>query len=111
MLRNGGVAPSEATEVLTALLRGWPNVVLRARNPVDQVPTVPLVPLLPGELIRSDHRVAVYQRLGWRLPAPGPAIALPTPSRGTVRALCEGRLPMRSRWVAAWGPVWEMPWA
>ncbi len=113
VLRNGGVALDDAAEVLAALVSGWPRVVFRLPghgSPPD-VPTVPVVPLLPGRLTRRHERAAVYQQVGWHEQAPGPIVTLPTPSRGTVSALLEGRMPSRSRWVQAWRQVWELPWA
>ena len=111
VLRNGGVSPEAAGEVVEALIAGWPHVVLRSRSRVAFCPTVPVVPLLPGGLVARAHHRAVYQQMGWREQAPGPGPVLPTPSRATVKALCEGRLPLGSRWVRAWQRVWETPWA
>ena len=111
VLRNGGVAHEAAGEVVEALIAGWPHVVLRCRKPVVVCPTVPVVPLLPGDLGGPVHGRAVYQQMGWREKAPGPGPVLPTPARATVKALCEGRLPFGSRWVRAWRQVWETPWA
>ncbi len=111
VLRNGGVSWEPAREVVEALIAGWPHVVLRCRNPAAVCPTVPIVPLLPGNLVETVPGRAVYQQVGWREKSPGPGPVLPTPSRPTVKALCEGRLPFGSRWVRAWRQVWETPWA
>lgn len=111
VLRNGGVTLEAAGEVVEALITGWPHVVLRCRIRVGVCPIVPVVPLLPGGLIGRLHHRAVYQQMGWRETAPGPGPVLPTPSRSTVKALCEGRLPLGSRWLRAWRQVWETPWA
>lgn len=111
VLRNGGVALEPARDVVEALIAGWPHVVLRSRNRVALCPTVPVVPLLPGGLLGQVDQRAVYQQVGWREGAPGPGPVLPTPSRATVRSLCEGRLPFASSWVRAWRQVWGMPWA
>lgn len=112
VLRNGGIRAEEASDVVAALCQSWPNLVIRApaSNPLEYSPTVPVVPLLPGMTHRIE-RAAVYQQMGWHEPAPGPALTLPTPARGVARALLEGRLPRRSRWIAAWRAVWELPWA
>jgi len=112
VLRNGGVEPAEARDVVRAMIRGWPNVVLRVPRIVEteSVPTVPVVPLLPGGMTPVCEIPAVYQQLGWHEKAPGPAVTLPTPSRRTVGALLVGQLPSRSRWVRAWRQVWGMPW-
>lgn len=113
VLRNGGVALEDAAEVLTALAAGWPNVVFRSPmcRSLPEVPTVPVVPLLPGRMTRRHERAAVYQQMGWHEQAPGPIVTLATPSRSTVTALLEGRMPSRNRWVQAWRQVWELPWA
>jgi hypothetical protein len=111
VLRNGGVSLEAASEIAAALIDGWPAVVLRSVEQQHICPTVPLVPLLPGELIAVAHHRAVYQQIGFSEQAPGPGPVLPTPSRGTVRALCEGKLPLRSRWIRGWRRVWEIPWA
>lgn len=111
VLRNGGVSPVDAGAVLAALIDGWPAVVLRSGEHEDVCPTVPLVPLLPGDLIAVAHHRAVYQQIGFNEEAPGPGPVLPTPSRSAVRALCEGKLPLGSRWIRSWRQVWEIPWA
>lgn len=112
VLRNGGISAADAHEVVMALVSGWPNTVLRLpRGAIGlSVPSVPVVPLLPGGMTPPVDRPAVYQQVGWHEKAPGPAVALPTPSRATVGALLEGRVPGRSRWIAGWRQVWEMPW-
>ena len=111
LLRNGGVDFPAAGEVVEALIHGWPHVVLRCRDPVTICPSVPVVPLLPGGLLTTTHHRAVYQQMGWREKAPGPGPVLPTPARSTVRALCEGQLPLGSRWIRSWRAVWGLPWA
>ena len=112
VLRNGGIDASDAGEVIAALVKGWPNVVLRLSRAATSlsVPLVPVVPLLPGGMTQRCDRPAVYQQLGWHEPAPGPAVRLPTPARGAVAALLEGRVPFRSRWVRSWHQIWSMPW-
>lgn len=112
VLRNGGIDAVAADEVVRALVAGWPNTVLRLpRNESAlTVPTVPVVPLLPGGMTRPVRIPAVYQQVGWHEKAPGPVVALPTPSRSVVGALLEGRMPARSRWIAAWRQVWDLPW-
>ena len=99
VLRNGGVAADDAREVLNALRDGWPNVVLRTQRPLERVPTVPVIPLLPGGHTARAPGAAVYQQIGWPEKAPGPSVRLPTPSRATVGSLLEGKLPPRSRWI------------
>ncbi len=113
VLRNGGVAAPDAADVVAALIAGWPNVVLRLPSTaVDvSVPLVPVVPLLPGGMTKRSHRPAVYQQIGWHEEAPGPELVMPTPSRSTVRAFLEGRMPAAGRWVRSWRRVWETSWA
>lgn len=113
VLRNGGIAPSAAAEVVGALLERWERVVLRLPpRPMPQTdfPVVPVRLLVPGWL-RGPAEPAVWQATpDWtQLPAPG--IRLPVPSRSTVRALLAGRRPTRSRWVNSWRSVWKVGWA
>jgi hypothetical protein len=112
VLRNGGIAPADAAEVLTALEAAWPAVVYRL--PAHPVPqrrgVVPVRPLLPGGVQARWSRPAVHQQIGWRLPALGPGPVMPTPRRGTVRRLLEGEMPVTDRWLRAWSRVWELPW-
>ncbi len=112
VLRNGGINAADAHEVMAALVSGWPNTVLRLPGVANglSVPSVPVVPLLPGGMTPATDRPAVYQQVGWHEKAPGPAVTLPTPSRSVVGAFLEGRMPARSRWIAAWRQVWELPW-
>ena len=113
VLRNGGIEAHDAAEVIAALIAGWPNVVLRLPSSATEVsvPLVPVVPLLPGGMTRRCPRPAAYQQMGWHEEAPGPELVIPTPSRTTVRAFLEGRMPAASRWVRAWRRVWGTPWA
>jgi len=113
VLRNGDIAAADAAEVIAALIAGWPNVVLRLPSAATEVsvPFVPVVPLLPGGMTKRCHRPAAYQQIGWHEHAPGPELVIPTPSRNTVRAFLEGRMPTASRWVRAWRQVWETSWA
>lgn len=113
VLRNGGVAPSVAAEVVGALLERWDRVVLRLPpRPIPQAdfPIVPVRLLVPGWL-EGPAEPAVWQATpGWaQLPAPG--VRLPVPSRATVSALLAGRRPGRSRWITAWRSVWRTRWA
>ena len=112
VLRNGGIEAADAGEVIAALVQGWPNVVLRLSRLASglSMPLVPVIPLLPGGMTQRSERPAVYQQLGWHEKAPGPAFTMPTPSRGSVGALLEGRVPSRSRWISAWQDVWGSPW-
>ena len=111
VLRNGGVDPAAAAPVLEALIEGWPAVVLRlpGSRPGGREPDIMVRPLVPGSLFPpASPGSAVYQDLGFRIPAPGPR--LPVLSRGTAAALLAGSIPRRSRWVRAWRSVWEGAW-
>ncbi len=112
VLRNGGVAPSQAAEVVAGLMDRWERVVLRLPpRPAPQtlVAVVP-VRLLMGGWYAGPPRPGVWQSTPeWtRLPAPG--VRLPVPDPSTVRALLTGRRPVRSRWVRAWRSVWSADW-
>ena len=73
---------------------------------------VPVRLLVPGGLFPNDGRPAVYQATRAVMRLPGPGLRLPLPRPGTVAALLEGRRPVAGdRWVRAWRPVWEAPWA
>lgn len=113
VLRNGGVAPSEAAAVLAALADGWPALVLRLgphhRGPAP-APLVRFHPLIPGALFPPPPGPAVYQDTGWRVPAPGPGPVLPVPRRSSWAALFSGLVPGRDRWVRKMASVWEWPW-
>ncbi|MDX2342312.1 MAG: hypothetical protein QNL12_00555 [Acidimicrobiia bacterium] len=112
VLRNGGITAAAAHEVVVALVAGWPCTVLRMPPDAEGIsgPIVPVVPLLPGGMTPVSDRPAAYQQMGWHEDAPGPGVTLPTPSRRAVGALLEGRMPLWSRWIAAWTRVWEAPW-
>lgn len=115
VLRNGGIEAVAARDVIAALARGWPRVVLRLAPSSDPAAghgggAVPVVPLLPGGMTPRCERPAVYQQIGWRIKAPGPGMTIKTPPRSTVAALLEGRVPVQSRWVRSWRRVWEMSW-
>ncbi|HEX6299405.1 MAG TPA: hypothetical protein VF148_02950 [Acidimicrobiia bacterium] len=112
LLPGGNVDRSVGLDMLLQLAGHWPAVVVRA--PDTQLPfaAVPVVPLFPGRLApttRLSH--AVWQPVGAGAEPPGPGPVLPSLRAGVVRRLLSGHLPRRSRWIAAWRPIWEMPWA
>ena len=115
VLGNGGIEAAGAGEVVEALCRGWPAVVLRLPpRPYPEgapAPVVPVRPLLPGSLFGHDGRAAVFQSAGWQVPQPAPGPTLPRLRPRTVDALLNGRLPARDRWIRAWKQVWRWPWA
>lgn len=110
VLRNGGISPDDAHEVVAALVRVWPNVVLRCAP--DSGPTesaVALLPLLPPPFTPRVGGPAVYQRTPFSARQPRGAVALPVPRAPTVRALLDGRQPRpRDRWIRSFAQVWEM---
>ncbi len=113
VLRNGGIEPAACDEIIAALCRGWPYVVLRLRSGAERPDgrgVVPVRSLLPGELFAFGPEPAVYQRCGWRIRPDGPGPVLPHPRSSTVQALLEGRAPFADRWVRSWRQVWEAPW-
>ncbi len=108
VLRNGGIESSAAAEVVEALCDGWPAVVLRLPEPArDRSADVVVRPLVPGALF-TDRGPAVYQELGFQIPAPGPR--LPALARAHAGSLPAGTGPRRSRWVRAWAPAWNGTW-
>ena len=114
VVANGGVSLDESQEVVEALCRSWPSVVLRLPPAGGEVswPVVPVRPLVPGGLFQSRTVVgdAVYQRSAWPGTVPPGSIALPVPRSAALAALFSGALPRRSAWVRAWRAVWERPW-
>lgn len=115
VVRNGGIGPAEAAEVVAALVAVWPNVVFRlpGHSPpaISAVPVVPIRLLLPGDLFEAAERRSVFQATPSfsRLPAPG--VRLPVPRRSTVSALVMGRRPVpRDPWIKAWRSVWRLRW-
>ena len=106
VLRNGGIDARAASEVVGALLAGWPAVVLRVPSADGPHPAdVTVAPLVPGSLFAAgDAQWVVHQDLGFRIPADG--IVLPPLRRLTAAGLLAGMVPMRSSWVRAWRPVW-----
>jgi hypothetical protein len=113
VVRNGGVDPEAAEEVLRALVDGWPAVVFRL--PADHPGgdgSIPLLPLIPGSMMDRFAGPAIYQRSGWRVRVPEGSIVLPRPGRATISALLTGCAPPPGdRWVRAWRRVWGQSWA
>ena len=120
VLRNGGVAPAQAGEVLEALISGWPAVVVRLPAndlgaAVGGVPVVPFRPLLPawapaGPLLDAPLGACVWQSAGWRVKPPTPGPVLPRPGAGIVAALLNGVRPPKGRWLRSFRQVWEYTW-
>ncbi|MCB1246093.1 MAG: hypothetical protein KDB69_02365 [Acidimicrobiia bacterium] len=109
VLGNGGVRAGDAEDVVAALGRRWPSLVLRC-PPTEPAPpaAIALIPLLPGPLaLRTDPHRTILQRVGLRVDVPDgiPVVREPRPS--TLRALASMRMPVRSRWVRQLGQIWS----
>jgi hypothetical protein len=105
VLANGGVEPADVAEVLGALVKGWPVVVVRGPSPVP-MPRAPVDPLFPG----GPGGAAIRVRTGLAgvdPPGPGPVVA--APSRAAVARMLGGGLPPR-RLVRSWAAAWRHPW-
>jgi hypothetical protein len=111
MLSGHPVDRAGAIALIEELTASWPAVVLRSGNGGWPFPTVPVRPLYPGLLASADGRPAVWQPAGGSSRPPGPGPVLPPLPGSLARRLLSGHLPVRSRWVASWRRVWEMPWA
>jgi hypothetical protein len=117
VLRNGGITPTDAREVVTALVRGWPRVVIRLPGGVAPSLTLraagvrarilPIRPLVPGPMLDVPGP-AVYQSGGWRIRPPGPGLVLPRPRPATWSALASGVVPVPDRWLLAWQRLWRL---
>jgi len=111
-LRRGRVDQPAAVGVIERLTRHWPALVLRTVDRELPFATVPVVPLLPGLFsLYPLPAFGVWQPVGVGSDPPGPGPVLPRLRSSVVERMLSGRLPRRSRWVEAWRPVWEMPWA
>lgn len=111
-LSGGAADPVAATELIEALATHWPAIVVRVPEGATSFATVPVVPLFPGRLAPiSVPAHGVWQPVGGGADPPGPGPVLPRLRPGTVRRMLAGQIPRRSRWIDAWRPVWEMPWA
>ncbi len=110
VLRNGGVGPEEAAEVLSALIERWPNVVLRCPPSTGaSSQAIALLPLLPEPFTPTVAGRTVYQATRISSPRTDRGPVLPVPRTETVKALLNGVRPSpRDRWVRAFRQVWEM---
>ena len=110
VLRNGGVSPEDAEEVVAALVQRWPNVVLRcAPSTKLRSGGVALVPLLPEPYTPSVEGQVVYQRTHLSQERPKDNHVLPVPRTATIKALLSGTQPRSSdRWIKALARVWDL---
>lgn len=111
LLTGGDISRSEAVDTLERLAARWPAVTVRVSGQSWPFPVVPVIPLYPGRLLSEPEAAGVWQPIGAHGTPRGPGPVLPRLRPGALRRLLAGQLPRRSRWVAAWRPVWEMPWA
>jgi hypothetical protein len=108
----GAMESNDLYGAIDMLAGRWPSVVIRSDGGrLWQGPTVPYRPVLPGMLMERLPSPSAWQ------PASGagirtlPGPVLPRLGRRSVIAMLEGRLPVARRWVRAWQPIWDMPWA
>jgi len=109
VLRNGGIEPVDAEEIVSELVSRWPNVVLRCSpsSNAGQTATA-LLPLLPEPFTPTSHGRVVYQKMTIPVAPPPNHTVLPVPRVGTIRALLGGVRPSpRDRWVRAFRPLWQ----
>lgn len=117
VLRNGGIAFTDALEVVTALIAGWPRVVLRLPPTLDAVsdlPNLPVIsahPLLDVELFPVPKGLVVHQRMSRSAHKRVSGMVLPVPSSTCWSRLMAGTFPAGDRWIRAWRIVWRTQWA
>lgn len=116
VLPNGSVSPQEASEVIEALVRGWPAVVFRVGSSFllpagfSQTPVVPVAPLLPGFLYPSLAGAAAYQTTSYGPPPQVRGILLPPLSRAQIHRMLSGTGLPPGRWVRGWEKAWNLSW-
>jgi hypothetical protein len=111
LLAGGNVDRATGFDILRQLGEHWPAVVIRTADRDLPFATVPVIPLFPGMLAPTPMSHGVWQPVGGGAEPPGPGPVLPRLRGGVIRRMLSGHLPKRSRWIAAWRPVWELPWA
>ena len=111
-LPAGKVDRGDAVELMDRLAAHWPALVVRVPDHDFPFASVPVIPLFPGRLlpVRLPPR-GVWQPVADGADPPGPGPVLPRLRAGLVRRMLSGQIPRKSRWVASWSAVWEMPWA
>jgi hypothetical protein len=110
VLRNGGVSPEAAEEVVAALVQRWPNVVLRCASSTRMdAGGIALVPLLPKPYTPMVEGPVVYQRTHLSHETPKDQHVLPVPRTATIKALLAGAQPRSSdRWIRALARMWDL---
>lgn len=106
--------PMEAGDLnlgIETLAGRWPALVVRSDGRVWQGPTVPYRPILPGLLMETHPSPSVWQPTSGAGIHSVPGPVLPRLGHRAVVAMLEGKLPGARRWVNAWQPIWDMPWA
>ena len=111
-LQGGDFSGPEALETIERVAARWPAVTVRVSGSGWPFPVVPVIPLYPGRFLPQPEPAGVWQPVGSRHGKPlGPGPVLPRLRPALLRRILAGQLPRRSRWVEAWRPVWDMPWA
>ena len=105
-LPNGGVSPEHAAGVMSALMRGWPDVVVRSRAPIAGVPFVNVMPALPGV---GPSGPCAWVRSGLASGLDEEGVHVRPPTRNAYRAVHTGST-LSGRWLRSWAAVWEWPW-
>lgn len=111
MIAGGGIEAGDAIVLIEQLAARWPALTVRVDGPEWPFPVVPVVPVYPGRLLAVSEPIGVWQPIGGGNVRPGPGPVLPRLRPGHLRRLLAGHIPRRSRWIEAWRPVWDMPWA
>ena len=109
VLRNGGVSPDDAEEVVAALVQRWPNVVLRCA-PSTRMDSggIALVPLLPEPFTPLVEGPVVHQRTHFSHTQHKDDHVLPVPRTATIKALLAGSQPRSNdRWIRALSRLWQ----
>jgi hypothetical protein len=109
VLRNGGIAPEDAEEVVAALVDRWPRVVLRCAPELEPgAGRIALLPLLPEPFTPSVVGATIYQQTHISRRRPSTGHVLPVPRPGTIKALLAGARPRHGdRWIRSLARVWE----
>jgi hypothetical protein len=111
LLPAGPMPVEEMLPTIEALADNWPAIVVRCHPGQWAGPTVPVRPLLPGLLRSVEQGPAVWQPLAAGVRPTGPGPVLPRLRGSLARRMLSGVSARRARWVAAWAPIWGMPWA